>query len=145
MKYWAVINDVKVGPLEIKELKALGLNRDTLVWRDGMSQWVAAGQLLELSYLFASPHQEQPQGQLPPCPSTHMAWAILSTLLCCLPAGIVAIVYSSNVESKYAHGDYAGAVSASETAKLWCILSIVFGLIGYPIAFISGLPFNWVI
>jgi hypothetical protein len=144
MKYWAIINNVKVGPNEPSELLALGLKSDTLVWREGMEQWAQAGKLTELSWLFNQPPTppQQPQQQLPPCPPTYLAWALVTTLLCCLPAGIVAIVYSSSVETKYAHGDYQGAVSASGSARLWCILALVLGIIGYPIAFFGGFP-NW--
>lgn len=59
----------------------------------------------------------------PPCPDNNLVWAILTTLFCCLPFGIVAIVYSSKVNSLYATGQYAMAVDASEKAKKWSIWS----------------------
>jgi hypothetical protein len=52
-------------------------------------------------------------------------WAILSTLFCCLPFGIVSIVFAAQVDSKYNAGDYAGSVNASENAKKWAIISAV--------------------
>lgn len=55
-------------------------------------------------------------------------WAILSTLFCCLPLGIVSIVFSTQVNSKWAMGDVAGARDASEKAKkfaLWSALTSV--------------------
>ena len=42
----------------------------------------------------------------PPMPPTHLAEAILATLLCCLPFGIVAIVKASNVSGAYHAGRY---------------------------------------
>ena len=39
----------------------------------------------------------------------NLVWAILSTLFCCLPAGIVSIVYAAQVNGKLAAGDIAGA------------------------------------
>ena len=39
----------------------------------------------------------------------HLVWSILSTLFCCLPLGIVSIVYASQVDGKRAAGDIAGA------------------------------------
>jgi hypothetical protein len=53
----------------------------------------------------------------------HLVWAILTTLLCCLPLGIVSIVYAAKVDGLVAAGDYDGAVSASNSAKTWAIAS----------------------
>ena len=66
----------------------------------------------------------------PPKVNNNMVLAILSTLLCCLPAGVVSIVYASQVNSKLAGGDYAGAVKASNSARTWAIVSAVLGLVG---------------
>ena len=56
-------------------------------------------------------------------------WAILVTLLCFLPTGIVAIVFASQVNTKLAAGDVAGAVEASNKAKTWTIVSAVVGVV----------------
>ena len=67
---------------------------------------------------------------IPPGPPVHvdnyLVFAILATVLCCLPAGIPAIVYASQVNSKLQLGDIAGAQLASKNAKMWCWIS--FGL-----------------
>ncbi len=60
-----------------------------------------------------------------PMPDNYLVWAILTTIFCCLPLGIVSIVFASQVSSKYAAGDYAGALDASENAKKWAIWSAV--------------------
>lgn len=65
----------------------------------------------------------------PPMPPTYLVWAILATLCCCLPAGIVAIIYSANVSSKYYAADYEGASRTSRNAEIWIIVSIVLGII----------------
>ena len=59
----------------------------------------------------------------------HLVWAILSTLFCCLPFGIVSIVYASQVDGKRAAGDIAGAREASGKAKFWAMLSAGLALI----------------
>ncbi|WP_034221353.1 CD225/dispanin family protein [Arenimonas donghaensis] len=59
----------------------------------------------------------------------HLVWAILVTLFCCLPGGIVAIVYAAQVDGKAAAGDYAGAQQSSDNAKLWCWISLGVGLV----------------
>jgi len=65
----------------------------------------------------------------PPMPSNHLALAIFTTILCCLPAGIVSIVYASQVNTKYNAGDYEGAERASKNAKTWWIVALIVGLV----------------
>jgi len=55
----------------------------------------------------------------------HLVWAILTTLFCCLPFGIVSIVYASQVDGKRAAGDINGAREASRKAGLWAIWAAV--------------------
>lgn len=59
----------------------------------------------------------------------YLAWSIVATLLCCLPFGIVAIVFSSQVDSKLRNGDYEGAVNSSKKAKMWCWIAFGSGLL----------------
>ena len=66
---------------------------------------------------------------MPPRPKTHLAGAIISTLLCCLPAGVVAIVFAARVDSLYRQGDFDGSLRASSTAQFWIYISIAGGLI----------------
>jgi len=44
-----------------------------------------------------------------PPPDNNMVWAILSTVLCCLPLGVVSIVKSSQVSSLWFQGFHAEA------------------------------------
>ena len=55
--------------------------------------------------------------------------AVLTTLCCCLPFGIVAIVYAAQVNSKVAGGDIAGAMQSSKNAKMWSWISAGAGLL----------------
>ncbi len=55
----------------------------------------------------------------------NLVWAILATLFCCLPAGIVSIIYAAQVNNKLAAGDVAGAQESSEKAKKWAIYSVI--------------------
>lgn len=55
--------------------------------------------------------------------------AILSAIFCCVPAGIVAIVYAAQVNSKKQMGDLAGAADASSKAQTWCYVAFGLGLI----------------
>jgi hypothetical protein len=82
----------------------------------------------------------QPPPYQEPIPN-HLVWAILSTLFCCLPLGIVSIVYAAQVSSKQAIGDIAGARQASDNAKKWAIASAGVGvvLIILYVLFIAGI------
>lgn len=62
-------------------------------------------------------------------PNNNLVWAILSTLLCCLPTGIYAIVKASEVNSKWNAGDRAGALASADQAKKWSIYGAVAGVI----------------
>jgi predicted secreted protein len=67
-----------------------------------------------------------PTGAPPP---NHLVWAILSTLFCCLPLGIVSIVFAAQVNSKYAAGDVAGARESSEKARKFALWSTIAGVV----------------
>jgi hypothetical protein len=58
----------------------------------------------------------------------YLVFAILTTVLCCLPAGIPAIVYAAQVNGKLQAGDVAGAQLASKNAKMWCWVAFGAGL-----------------
>jgi len=58
----------------------------------------------------------------------YLVFAILTTVFCCLPAGIPAIVFAAQVNGKLQAGDLAGAQQASKNAKLWCLISLGVGL-----------------
>lgn len=78
----------------------------------------------------------------PPKPPSYLAFAIISTILCCLPAGIVSIVYATKVNDAYLNEDYDGAQRASNNAKTWAIVSVVVALAGLIIYFaIFGVAF----
>ena len=72
------------------------------------------------------PGYQAPVGQTVP---NYLVQSILVTLFCCLPFGIVSIVYAAQVNSKLAAGDYAGALEASQKAKTWSMWSFIIGLV----------------
>src|SRR5437588_8460235 len=59
----------------------------------------------------------------------YLVFAILTTVLCCLPTGIPAIVFAAQVNGKLQAGDIAGAQAASKNAKMWCWISFGVGLV----------------
>ncbi|WP_415840732.1 CD225/dispanin family protein [Nocardiopsis rhodophaea] len=60
-------------------------------------------------------------------PSNWLVPAIL-TLFCCWPAAIPAIVFASQVNSKWNVGDYAGAQESAGKAKMWTLIALGAGI-----------------
>ena len=75
------------------------------------------------------PFQQPNNQQMPPQPDNYLVWAILVTVLCCLPLGVASIIYSVKVGSLYAQGDYNGAVDASQKAKKFAMIGGIGGLV----------------
>lgn len=57
-------------------------------------------------------------------PENHLAAAILVTIFCCMPLGIVAIVKAAGVDSAWAVGDYEKACRDSVSAWQWITWSV---------------------
>ena len=72
-----------------------------------------------------------------------MASAILVTLFCCLPFGVVSIVYAAQVDSKFSAGDYPGAQQASNTARNWYHAALVCGLVIIVISIAANLVISF--
>ena len=80
---------------------------------------------------------------MPPKPENNLVLAIITTICCCLPFGIVAIVKAAKVNGFYIAGQYDEAIKSAADAKKWSIIGIAIGLtvnIIYLIAyFFAGL------
>ena len=62
-------------------------------------------------------------------PDNNLLWAILSTVFCCLPLGIVSIIYAIKVDDLYKHGDYQGAQDAADNAMKYAKYGAICGLV----------------
>ncbi len=158
MEYWVIINDNRQGPLSLDEVIALGITAETPVWYAGLESWTIAAEVPEIAEMLsdagnveippipeipsvpvaeesmAQPdNQVQEAGNIPPCPTSYLVWAILCTIFCCLPLGIPAIIFATQVTTCYRNGDYDGARDRSEKAALWVIVSFVVGLVSMPL------------
>lgn len=163
-RYWAIVNGVRLGPMGLGELARLSLSPETPVWHPGLPDWCAASTIPELrAYMDANippvpsmppvppvssyfntqvpqtPYIPEVPRQQQPMPPTYLVWSIITMLLCCVPTGIVAIVYSSKVNSRFTSGDYEGAKKASENAAIWILATVVLGLIALPFQIIMAL------
>jgi len=90
-------------------------------------QYGSAGQNTSADYNANNGTYGQPQK--PINGTTYLIFAIISTLLCCLPLGIVAIVYACKINSLQRSGDYAGAQNAAKKAKMFTIIGTVAALV----------------
>ena len=128
----------KHGPFSLEELKAMKLNRKTLVWHHPREKWIPAGQYPELQDFL---NEDPPPLELKPqatfsgnhfserkLPRTWLVESILVTLFCCLPFGIVGIINAAKVETRYSCGDFEGALRSSKEAGKWTQISFWIGI-----------------
>lgn len=83
----------------------------------------------------------QPAKPVELAPNSHLVWAILCTVFCCLPLGIVAIVKAASVDALWVQGRKEEAKKAAKSARnfsLWgTVLSIVCYLLFFLIYFLG--------
>lgn len=130
------------GTFSPDELIRENVKRETLVWTQGMDQWMRAGEVAELNYIFSETFIAQGTGQ-PHTPysqpvmsqtTTHQqpmpkSWLVESILVTILPfilcssflslLGIIGIVYAAQVESFFNRGDYTASAESSRAAEKW--------------------------
>lgn len=143
--YYIIINDQQQGPFAKEELLSRGLTPQTMVWCQGMPDWMPASSVHDLNDLFARPQQTQYQQpyqqpyQYPQQPvgtfTNWLPWAIVGTVLgicsCIgLVLGIIGITKANGANNAYKCGDYDLARSVNNSARTLTILSLVFDGIG---------------
>lgn len=130
------------GPFTLDELHVKGINPDTFVWTEGMTDWVKAKTIPELSFLLNKESGSFAGGnpQVPPVfsqtatptfgqnfqqpPKTYLVETILTTIFCCWILGIPSIIYAARVEKKFYAGDIRGAEEDSANAKKWMWINV---------------------
>ncbi len=65
--------------------------------------------------------------------------SILSLLFCCQPFGLIALIYSLQVDSRQRLGDLYGAMDAAEKAKGWCWAAFWSAIAILILSFLAGL------
>jgi hypothetical protein len=66
-------------------------------------------------------------------PDNNLVWAILTTLLCCLPLGIVSIISATKVDNLWNTGNYDEAIKEAKKAKNWAIYAAISGVVFWTI------------
>ncbi|HEY0636098.1 MAG TPA: CD225/dispanin family protein [Pseudonocardiaceae bacterium] len=64
-----------------------------------------------------------------PPPDNNLVWAILSTVFCCLPLGVVAIIKSTQVSGLWAQGQFDAARKAADDAKKFSMWAAIAGVV----------------
>lgn len=70
-----------------------------------------------------------PSSGAPASVPNYLIPAIIS-LFCCLPLGVVGVIFAAQVNGKVAAGDTAGALDAAKKAKMFSFIAIGLGLAG---------------
>lgn len=78
-----------------------------------------------MSQQWTPPQQSGTAATIP----NYMVPAILATVFCCIPVGVVSIIFAAQVNGKIAAGDTAGAMEASRKAKMFMFVTIGLGLL----------------
>lgn len=112
-----------LGPYTVEQIReklALGeIAPEFLYFTEGMQQWAPLSTLPGMP----APYPSIPRFTSAPVPTTkspgELVWSILATLFCCLPFGVVAIIYSVKADDLHKQGRYAEARTAAATASTW--------------------------
>ncbi len=159
MRYWLTVGDGKtLGPYTLEELRSFAasgrLGPGAQVCQEGSTTWgpvsAVLGPAMPPQQMMAPPQPMAAPVQPTMAPGVQYAggggvWVpkslvgpIFCTLCCCLPGGILALVYTSGANTKGAAGDIAGAQSDAKNADVWMIVSVVVGGLTSVVAFLSG-------
>lgn len=105
---------------------------ETPVWVEAEGRLVEAQHIagIEISARTAPPIQdpEERREHIRPIPN-YLFLSIFSLIFCCLPLGIVGVVYAAQVDGHLYRGDYTSATYSSDSAKIWSYWSIGVGLV----------------
>jgi len=104
------------------------------VWKDNLTEPVMAQDITGLRFgQFSGPPTGQASNYVRPQYSNvpnYLVLAIFSTLCCCIPFGVVSIVYAAQVDGHVRSGNQSAAIDASNKAKGWATASIICGILG---------------
>lgn len=70
------------------------------------------------------PPQDSQGNEMPPLKPNNWLWqSIVATIFCCIPLGVVGIIYAVKVDSLYFKGNYEDAYRMSGKARMWTLAS----------------------
>ena len=143
-QYYYTDGKERYGPFTIDQLRERNLTCETLVWKEGMSDWQPAKNQSDLNALFFATESFQPPASIPYSPPLHgippknwLIESIIVTLICCLPLGIVAIINATKVETLWNNGQRDAALKASQEAGKWVKIGLIIAVVFWGLYFIA--------
>ena len=143
MQYFVIgANGEKYGPASVDDLNNWAtegrINVYSMVVGDDSPDSIPIGNVpgFKIELLASAPAMSQPNYQSPPSYmsggkiESHLLKSILTTFFCCMPLGIVAIVFAAQVDGHVRSGDYARAEDSAKKANLFSNISLGIGLAG---------------
>ena len=122
-QYYYTDGKERYGPFSIDELKDKQIDEQTLVWKEGLPDWVPASKMSELNSLFVAAPEYTPAFNeayrstsitLPP--KNWLIESILVTVFCCMPFGIAGIIHAAKVDILWKLGHAEEASKSSQEA-----------------------------
>jgi len=143
-KYYYTDGKERFGPFSLEELGVKKISKETLVWMEGLTDWIPAGNLAELQSLFPIgmpnlPHVGAPYTPviMEKAPKNWLVESVLITLLCCPNIfGIIGIIHATKIETLWSVGQRDAAIKASKDAGMWVRIGFFVGLSIYLLYFL---------
>lgn len=73
-----------------------------------------------------------------PGPNTWLVPAVIATLCCFAPTGVIAVFFAARVGVLWDRGEFAAARDTARVARLWVVVSIVLWAVALVILVASG-------
>lgn len=140
-RYYIIEHGRQAGPFTAEELRYRNLNAKTMVWREGLADWVEAGTLPEFHGTLAPEWNPEAQAASSRSegewnqeyiPHTNwLPWAIVTTVLGCMTScitlilGIIGIVQANKANEYFSRGMVEQGESANNIAKTMVIIGLV--------------------
>lgn len=124
MLYYILQGEEKKGPYSVEALLELGVTEQSVVMQEGAAEWKMAGSFQDIKDAL-----NRKKCAEFPMPKTWLLESILVTAFCCQIFGVIAIVFSSQVESHYRAGRFTEAAKFAAKAKTWVVSGFVTGLV----------------
>lgn len=138
IQYYMIIDGRQAGPFVAGELRYHGIRPDSMVWRQGLSDWVAASSLAELAGLFAVP--PVPGGEEVPPVYPDMTSDMNSGMASGMNAGAAQAERQSAYSSSYPfQGQYDPAPIEHTNWLPWAIVCTVLGTMTSCLTLILGI------
>lgn len=136
MEYFAIINGEQRGPMSKGQLALAGITPTTMIWRQGLADWVKAETLPELSDIFmedsAFGGYARPEEQLNPYAGNDSRWNRGNEIPPYgAPASRPAPFNSNGTGEPIAHTNwFPWAIIATILGTIFSCIGMIFGIIG---------------